>query len=56
MPSKSKSQKRMMAAVAHDKEFAEKVGISQSVAKEFNEADTKNKKKLSEKASKKGKK
>lgn len=56
MPSKSKSQKRMMAAAAHDKEFADKVGISQSVAKEFNEADTKNKKKLPEKAQKKGKK
>ena len=40
MPSKSKSQRRMMAAAAHDPEFAKKVGVPQSVAKEFNEADT----------------
>lgn len=39
MPSKSKKQKRFMAAAAHDPEFAAKVGISQSVAKEFNDAD-----------------
>jgi len=30
----------MMAAAAHDPEFAKKVGVPQSVAKEFNEADT----------------
>jgi hypothetical protein len=34
-----------MAAVAHDKEFAKKVGIPQSVGKEFNDADTAKKKK-----------
>ena len=41
MPSKSKSQARMMAAVAHSPEFAAKVGISQKVGKEFNKADVK---------------
>ena len=29
----------MMAAAAHDKRFAKKVGVPQSVAKEFNQAD-----------------
>ena len=28
-----------MAAASHDKEFAKKAGISQNVAKEFNQAD-----------------
>lgn len=40
MPSKSPAQKRLMAAVAHNPEFASKVGIPQSVGKEFNDADT----------------
>lgn len=40
MPSKSKKQARLMAAAAHDPKFAKKVGISQSVAREFNRADT----------------
>ena len=39
MPSKSKSQARLMAAVAHNPEFAKKVGIPVSVGKEFNKAD-----------------
>ena len=39
MPSKSKPQARLMAAVAHNPAFAKKVGISQSVGKEFNKAD-----------------
>jgi hypothetical protein len=39
MPSKSGKQKRFMAAAAHDKAFAKKAGIKQSVAKEFNRAD-----------------
>ena len=39
MPSVSKSQKRLMAGVAHSKKFAAKVGIKQSVGKEFNQAD-----------------
>lgn len=47
MPSKSEKQKRFMAAAAHNPEFADKAGISQSVAKEFNDADSK-KKKVSE--------
>ena len=39
MPSTSKKQARLMAAVAHNKEFAKKVGIPQSVGQEFNKAD-----------------
>jgi hypothetical protein len=41
MPSTSKAQARMMAAVAHDKGFAKKVGVPQSVGKDFNQADAK---------------
>lgn len=41
MPSKSKKQARLMAAAAHDPEFAKKAGVPQSVAKEFNAADAK---------------
>lgn len=40
MPSKSQSQMRLMAAAAHSPAFAKKAGVSQSVAKEFNNADT----------------
>ena len=36
----SQAQARLMAASAHDPEFAKKVGMKQSVAKEFNKADT----------------
>jgi hypothetical protein len=39
MPSKSKSQARLFAAVAHNPKFAKKVGIPVSVGKEFNDAD-----------------
>lgn len=39
MPSKSLAQRRFMAAVAHNKKFAKKVGVPQSVGKEFNKAD-----------------
>jgi len=39
MPSKSKAQARLMGAVAHNPEFAKKVGIPVSVGKEFNKAD-----------------
>jgi len=39
MPSKTKSQARLMAAAAHSPQFAKKVGIPQSVAREFNKAD-----------------
>jgi hypothetical protein len=39
MPSKSKAQHNLMAAVAHNPAFAKKVGIKQSVGKEFASAD-----------------
>ena len=39
MPSKSPSQHKLMTAVAHNPEFAKKVGISQKVGKEFAKAD-----------------
>ena len=39
MPSKSAAQKRTMAAAAHNSGFARKMGIPQSVAKEYNRAD-----------------
>jgi hypothetical protein len=39
MPSKSPAQRRTMAAASHNPEFAKKVGIPVSVAKEFNNAD-----------------
>jgi len=39
MPSKSAKQHRLMEAVAHSKAFAKKVGIPQSVGKDFAEAD-----------------
>lgn len=39
MPSKSAKQARMMAAAAHNPEFAKKVGVPQSVAQDFNAAD-----------------
>ena len=38
--STSQAQFRTMAAAAHDPKFAKKVGIKQSVAREFNKADT----------------
>ena len=39
MPTTSKKQHNLMAAVAHDPAFAKKVGISQKVGKEFDKAD-----------------
>jgi len=39
MPSTSKKQHNLMEAVAHSKYFAKKVGIKQSVGKDFAEAD-----------------
>lgn len=39
MPSKSPAQKRLMTAVAHNPQFAKKVGIPVSVGKEFVKAD-----------------
>lgn len=38
MPAKSEAQLRLMRAVAHNPQFAEKVGIPQSVGKEFSDA------------------
>lgn len=35
MPAVSKKQERFMQAVAHNKAFAKKVGVPQSVGKEF---------------------
>jgi hypothetical protein len=39
MPSTSKKQHNFMEAVAHNPEFAKKVGVPQSVGKEFSKAD-----------------
>jgi hypothetical protein len=39
MPSKSEKQRRTMAGAAHDPAFAKKMGIPQSVAREFFRAD-----------------
>ena len=39
MPSTSKKQHNLMAAVANNPAFAKKVGIPQSVGREFNKAD-----------------
>lgn len=41
MPSTSKKQARLMAAVANNPKFAKKVGIPQSVGKEFQREDKK---------------
>lgn len=47
MPSTSAKQARTMAAAAHSPAFAKKVGIPPKVAKEFNRADMKKKKRKS---------
>ena len=39
MPGTSKKQSNFMAAVAHNPAFAKKVGVAQSVGKDFNTAD-----------------
>jgi hypothetical protein len=39
MPSKTLSQHRLMEAVAHNPKFAKKVGVPQSVGKDFAKAD-----------------
>lgn len=44
MPSKSMKQHRTMQAVAHNPEFAKKIGIPQSVGKDFADADKRDKK------------
>ena len=38
MPAVSEKQKRFMQAVAHSKGFAKKVGVPQSVGREFSKA------------------
>jgi len=48
MPSKSPAQARLMAAAAHNPQFAKKVGVPQSVAKDFNQADAMRRKALAE--------
>lgn len=39
MPSKSKKQKKLMQAVAHNPDFAKKAGIPQSVGEEYAKSD-----------------
>ena len=39
MPSKSTKQHNFMAAIAHSPSFAKKVGVPQSVGKDFSTAD-----------------
>jgi hypothetical protein len=39
MPSKSAKQHRLMAAAAHNKAFAKKVGVPQSVGRDYVKAD-----------------
>lgn len=39
MPSSTPKQARFMSAVAHSPEFAKKVGVPQSVGKDFHNAD-----------------
>jgi hypothetical protein len=39
MPSKSKKQHNFMEAIAHSASFAKKVGVPQSVGKDFSKAD-----------------
>jgi len=53
MPAKSKSQFRLMKAAENNPEFAKKVGIKPSVAKEFTEGNV-GKKSYSELKAKKG--
>jgi hypothetical protein len=45
MPSKSPKQKKLMAAAAHNPQFAKKAGVPAKVAKEFHKADKKAKRK-----------
>lgn len=43
MPSTSKAQEDFMRAVSHNRKFAKKAGVPQSVGKEFEAADKKKK-------------
>ena len=49
MPSRSKAQQKLMAAVANNPKFAKKIGIQQEVGKDFHSADKKRKFKVLEK-------
>ena len=44
MPSTSAKQAKFMRAIAHSPKFAKKVGVKQSVGKDFEMADKKTKK------------
>lgn len=56
MPSKTPKQKRFMAAVAHNAEFASEVGVPQTVGREFFNADQRRARRQSvERAFKRGK-
>ncbi len=50
MPSKSPAQKKLMQAAAHNPKFAKVVGIQQSVAQEFVNADKAKVKKKAQKS------
>jgi len=54
MPSKSKKQHNLMAAVANNPSFAKKVGISKSIGEEFMKADKNKKMKMGGMAYKEG--
>lgn len=41
MPAKTEKQARFMRAVAHSKEFAKKVGVPQSVGRDFSQMASK---------------
>jgi len=43
MPSRSRAQRRLMEAVAHDPDVAARTGIPAATAREFAEADSKDK-------------
>jgi|KBSMisStandDraft_5_1062788.scaffolds.fasta_scaffold49354_3 hypothetical protein len=47
MPSKSEAQRRFMQIAAHSAKFAKEADIPQSVAREFNRADQRKKRRKS---------
>lgn len=54
IPSKTPKQARTMRAAAHDPKLAKKLGIPQSVAREFHEADKRKRRKLTPTAGTRG--
>lgn len=52
MPSTSAKQHRFMEAVAHNKKFADKVDVPQSVGRDFSNADKRKKQRDQEAAAK----